>query len=47
MTVADEHSRPGVGWVPFVMTDPLLVPRERNYDRELVELEKDKLWPKV
>ena len=47
MTVADEHSRPGVGWVPFVMTAPLLVPRERNYARELVELEKDKLWPKV
>jgi phenylpropionate dioxygenase-like ring-hydroxylating dioxygenase large terminal subunit len=33
--------------VPFPLTDPLHVPRERYYDRELFELEKEKLWPRV
>ncbi len=47
MTVADERSMPGVGSVPFAMTNPLRVPRERYYDREFFELEKAKLWPKV
>jgi phenylpropionate dioxygenase-like ring-hydroxylating dioxygenase large terminal subunit len=33
--------------VPFAMRDPLHVPRERYYDREFFELEKEHLWPKV
>jgi phenylpropionate dioxygenase-like ring-hydroxylating dioxygenase large terminal subunit len=33
--------------VPFGMRDPLHVPRERYYDREFFELEKEHLWPKV
>jgi phenylpropionate dioxygenase-like ring-hydroxylating dioxygenase large terminal subunit len=32
--------------VPFAMTDPLYVPRERYYDREFFELEKKHVWTK-
>src|SRR5882724_1147370 len=31
--------------VPFAMTDPLYVPRERYFDRGFYELEKKHLWP--
>lgn len=33
--------------VPFAMDNPLRVPRERYYDREFFELEKEHLWPRV
>jgi len=33
--------------VPFAMRDPLHVPRERYYDRDFFELEKEHLWPRV
>jgi phenylpropionate dioxygenase-like ring-hydroxylating dioxygenase large terminal subunit len=33
--------------VPFAMRDPRHVPRERYYDREFFELEKEHLWPRV
>src|SRR5215813_6965589 len=41
-----EESRTA-GGVPFEMHDSLHVPRERYYDREFFELEKQHLWPKV
>lgn len=37
----------GARRVPFAMRDPLHVPRERYYDREFYELEKEYLWPRV
>ena len=33
--------------VPFAMADPLRVPRERYFDRDFYELEKQRLWPRV
>src|SRR3954453_1462583 len=33
--------------VPFAMRDPLHVPRERYFDRDFFELEKERLWPRV
>jgi phenylpropionate dioxygenase-like ring-hydroxylating dioxygenase large terminal subunit len=33
--------------VPFAMRNALHVPRERYYDREFFELEKEHLWPRV
>jgi phenylpropionate dioxygenase-like ring-hydroxylating dioxygenase large terminal subunit len=43
-----EESRPGTARaVPFAMHDSLHVPRERYYDREFFELEKQYLWPHV
>jgi nitrite reductase/ring-hydroxylating ferredoxin subunit len=43
-----EDRRPGVARpVPFAMRDALHVPRERYYDREFFELEKQHLWPRV
>jgi nitrite reductase/ring-hydroxylating ferredoxin subunit len=33
--------------VPHAMGDPRFVPRERYYDREFFELEKERLWPRV
>jgi nitrite reductase/ring-hydroxylating ferredoxin subunit len=33
--------------VPFAMHDSLHVPRERYFDREFFELEKEYLWPRV
>jgi phenylpropionate dioxygenase-like ring-hydroxylating dioxygenase large terminal subunit len=33
--------------VPFVVTDRSFIPRERYYNREFFELEKEKLWPHV
>jgi phenylpropionate dioxygenase-like ring-hydroxylating dioxygenase large terminal subunit len=33
--------------IPFAMRDPLHVPRERYFDREFFELEKERLWPRV
>ena len=41
------EERRTTGEVPFAMTDPLHVPRERYYDREFFELEKERLWSKV
>jgi len=43
-----EDRRPAAGRrVPFAMRDALHVPRERYYDREFFELEKEHLWPRV
>ena len=33
--------------VPFAMQSPLHVPRERYFDREFFEMEKELLWPRV
>jgi len=43
-----EHRRPDAPQrVPFAMQSPLHVPRERYYDRDFYELEKQHLWPRV
>lgn len=39
--------RPSATRVPFAMSDPLRVPRERYFDRGFFELEKQRLWPRV
>jgi phenylpropionate dioxygenase-like ring-hydroxylating dioxygenase large terminal subunit len=46
MTVTEERPR-GTAQVPFAMQSPLHVPRERYFDREFFELEKEFLWPRV
>ncbi len=33
--------------VPYAITDRAFIPRERYYDRDFFELEKEKLWPRV
>ncbi len=43
MTVTNERLN-GNRTNPFPMKDPLFVPRERYYDREFFELEKEHLW---
>ena len=43
MTVTNERLT-GKRTNPFPMKDPLFVPRERYYDREFFELEKEHLW---
>src|SRR5262245_35405375 len=35
------------GFVPYAITDPTRIPRERYFDRGFFELEKEKLWPHV
>jgi phenylpropionate dioxygenase-like ring-hydroxylating dioxygenase large terminal subunit len=45
MAVTDD--RPVTKDIPFAMTGPLHVPRERYYDRGFFELEKESLWPKT
>ena len=47
MAVTEDRGRAATAGVPFAMSDPLKVPRERYYDREFFELEKEKLWPFV
>jgi phenylpropionate dioxygenase-like ring-hydroxylating dioxygenase large terminal subunit len=37
----------GTGLVPFAMSSPLYVPKERYFDRTFFELEKERLWPRV
>src|ERR1019366_10483070 len=42
------EERPGkTGSIPYAMRDAIHVPRERYYDREFIELEKERLWPRV
>ena len=46
MALTDE--RPSkTGSVPFAIRDGLHIPRERYYDRDFFELEKERLWPRV
>jgi phenylpropionate dioxygenase-like ring-hydroxylating dioxygenase large terminal subunit len=47
MTALDDRPAVDTGRVPFAMSDPLHVPRERYYDRAFFELEKAKLWPRT
>ncbi|HZQ59233.1 MAG TPA: aromatic ring-hydroxylating dioxygenase subunit alpha [Acidimicrobiales bacterium] len=47
MAITEDRRPPTARTVPFAMRDPLHVPRERYYDREFFELEKEKLWPKA
>src|SRR5689334_17600384 len=47
MAITEDRTAPSETSVPFAMRSPLHVPRERYYDREFFELEKEKLWPKV
>src|SRR2546427_577277 len=47
MAVTDARPTPIASGVPFAMRDSLHVPRERYYDREFFELEKERLWPRV
>ncbi len=42
-----ENRRAGAADVPFAMSDPLHVQRERYFDRSFFELEKERLWPRV
>jgi phenylpropionate dioxygenase-like ring-hydroxylating dioxygenase large terminal subunit len=46
MTVTVERPN-GTAQVPFAMQSPLHVARERYFDREFFELEKERLWPRV
>jgi phenylpropionate dioxygenase-like ring-hydroxylating dioxygenase large terminal subunit len=46
MTVTEERPS-GTTQVPFAMRSPLHVPRERYFDREFFEMEKELLWPRV
>jgi phenylpropionate dioxygenase-like ring-hydroxylating dioxygenase large terminal subunit len=46
MTVTEERPS-GTAQVPFAMQSPLHVTRERYFDREFFELEKERLWPRV
>jgi phenylpropionate dioxygenase-like ring-hydroxylating dioxygenase large terminal subunit len=46
MTLSEER-KSVAEFVPFAMTSPVHVPRERYFDRGFYELEKDKLWPHV
>ena len=46
MTVTEERPS-GTAQVPFAMQSPLHVQRERYFDREFFELEKELLWPRV
>jgi phenylpropionate dioxygenase-like ring-hydroxylating dioxygenase large terminal subunit len=47
MSIAEDR-KPGTARpVPFAMRDHLHVPRERYYDRDFFELEKQYLWPRV
>ena len=46
MTISDERLSASA-LVPYAMTDPLRIPRERYFDREFFELEKEHLWPHV
>jgi phenylpropionate dioxygenase-like ring-hydroxylating dioxygenase large terminal subunit len=47
MAVTDDRRLRVTSDVPFAMRDPLHVPRERYFDREFFELEKEYLWPRV
>ena len=47
MAITDEARTATGRAVPFAMRDALHVPRERYYDREFFELEKEHLWPRV
>lgn len=46
MTIVEEDSSQTLQ-VPFAMRSPLRVPRERYYDRDFYQLEKERLWPRV
>jgi nitrite reductase/ring-hydroxylating ferredoxin subunit len=46
MTLSDERLSASA-LVPYGVTDPLRIPRERYFDREFYELEKEKLWRHV
>ena len=46
MTVTEERAR-RTTQVPFAMQSPLHVPRERYFDRDFFEMEKELLWPRV
>ena len=45
MAITDEPRTATRRSVPFAMRDALHVPRERYFDREFFELEKEHLWP--
>src|ERR1700730_17300929 len=47
MAITEDRRPATAGHVPFRMRDTLHVPRERYYDEEFFELEKEKLWPHV
>jgi nitrite reductase/ring-hydroxylating ferredoxin subunit len=47
MSITEDRRSGTARPVPFAMRDPLHVPRERYYDREFFELEKQHLWPRV
>src|SRR3990170_6342890 len=47
MALTDDRPKDTANQVPFAMQDPLHVPRERYYDRDFFELEKEYLWPRV
>ncbi len=47
MAIVEDRRSSARQQVPFAMTSPLHVPRERYYDREFYELEKQYLWARV
>ncbi len=47
MTTIERRPSGGVDHVPFAVSNPNFVPRERYFDRDFFELETEKLWPKV
>ncbi|WP_007514126.1 aromatic ring-hydroxylating oxygenase subunit alpha [Pseudofrankia saprophytica] len=47
MAITDDRRPVATRDVPYAMRDRLHVPRERYYDREFFELEKEHLWPRV
>ena len=46
MTILEANRRQGQD-IPFAMSSPMWVPRERYYDRQFFELEKTRFWPRV
>src|SRR3954454_6198108 len=47
MAIAEDRRSDVARRLPFAMLSPLHVPRERYFDREFYELEKQYLWPRV
>jgi phenylpropionate dioxygenase-like ring-hydroxylating dioxygenase large terminal subunit len=47
MAMTEDRPRTTARDVRYAMRDPLRVPRERYFDREFFELEKEYLWPRV
>ena len=47
MAIIESHAPGATRAVPFAVDDPRRITKERYYDREFFELEKQYLWPRV